>query len=77
MTLHAVERLLHELNRHPPTGGLDDAGPGAEEIRAWAIAAAATSPGAAEALAYEAVDAWATGCAVVDLLPTGAGAEDR
>ena len=53
-----------------PSIGFEDAGPGAEEIRAWAVVGAAAPPGAAQVLAYEAVDAWATGCAVVDLLPT-------
>lgn len=52
-----------------PTVGFEDAGPGAEEIRAWAVVGAAAPPGSAQVLAYEAVDAWATGCAVVDLLP--------
>lgn len=54
----------------PPAVGWEDAGPGAEEIRAWAVVGAATPPGRAETLAYEPVDAWATGCAVVDLAPS-------
>jgi aromatic ring-opening dioxygenase LigB subunit len=54
----------------PPTIGAEAAGPGAEEIRAWAVAGAATPAAKAEILAYEPVDAWATGCAVVDLMPT-------
>lgn len=53
----------------PPTVGFADAGPGAAEIRAWAVAGAATPAGAADVLAYEAVEPWATGCAVVDLQP--------
>lgn len=53
----------------PPTVGYDTAGPGAEEIRAWAVVGAATPQAQAEVLAYEPVAAWATGCAVVDLLP--------
>ena len=51
-----------------PATGYEEAGPGAEEIRAWAVVGAATPDGAAEVLAYETIDAWATGCAVVDLL---------
>lgn len=75
--LGGLESGRREVLWDPPTVGLDDAGPGAEEIRAWAIAGAATPPGAAEVLAYEAVDAWATGCAVVDLMPpSGDGVED-
>jgi aromatic ring-opening dioxygenase catalytic subunit (LigB family) len=53
----------------PPTQGAEDAGPGAEEIRAWTVVGAATPDARAEVLAYEPVEAWATGCAVVDLLP--------
>ena len=53
-----------------PAAGYEDAGPGAEEIRAWAVVGAATPAARAEVLAYEAVEAWATGCAVVDLLPS-------
>ncbi|MGX7677585.1 DODA-type extradiol aromatic ring-opening family dioxygenase [Jatrophihabitans sp. DSM 45814] len=52
---------------NPPSVGWAEAGPGAEEIRAWAVVGAAAPDGPAEVLAYEAVDAWATGCAVVDL----------
>jgi hypothetical protein len=55
----------------PPTVGYETAGPGAEEIRAWAVAGAAAPGAPADVLAYEAVDAWATGCAVVDLAGTG------
>lgn len=53
----------------PPAEGRDEAGPGAEEIRSWAVVGAATPAAGAEILAYEAVEAWATGCAVVDLMP--------
>jgi aromatic ring-opening dioxygenase catalytic subunit (LigB family) len=53
----------------PPTVGYEDAGPGAEEIRAWTVVGAATPDAKAEVLVYEPVEAWATGCAVVDLLP--------
>ena len=58
----------------PPREGLEEAGPGAAEIRAWAVVGAATPPARAEVLAYEPVDEWATGCAVVDLLPGRDGA---
>jgi hypothetical protein len=61
----------------PPTAGLADAGPGAEEIRAWAVAGAAAPPGCAEVLAYAAVDAWATGIAVVDLMPAAPGSTEQ
>lgn len=59
----------------PPTAGWADAGPGAEEIRAWAVVGAAAPPGRADVLGYEAVDAWVTGCAVVDLQGTGVRAD--
>jgi hypothetical protein len=62
---------------NPPTVGLDDAGPGAEEIRAWAVVGAAAPPGRADVLGYEAVDAWVTGCAVVDLQGGGVRADRR
>jgi aromatic ring-opening dioxygenase catalytic subunit (LigB family) len=52
---------------NPPTAGYADAGPGAEEIRAWAVVGAAAPHGPAEVMAYEPVESWATGCAVVDL----------
>jgi hypothetical protein len=71
--LDGLEEGRRDVLVKPPTVGFEDAGPGAEEIRAWAIAAAATPPGNAEVLSYEAVDAWATGCAVVDLMPLDAG----
>lgn len=71
--LNGLEEGRRAVLVEPPTVGFEDAGPGAEEIRAWAIAAAATPPGNAEVLSYEAVDAWATGCAVVDLMPLDAG----
>jgi len=71
--------LLDELSNghrdtlwNPPTVGFEDAGPGAEEIRAWAVVGAATPQVSEQVLAYEAVHAWATGCAVVDLLPAAA-----
>lgn len=54
-----------------PSAGYADAGPGAEEIRAWAVVGAAAPEGRADVLAYAAVDAWVTGCAVVDLQGTG------
>jgi aromatic ring-opening dioxygenase LigB subunit len=54
-----------------PSAGYDTAGPGAEEIRAWAVVGAAAPAARADVLAYEAVDAWVTGCAVVDLMGTG------
>jgi hypothetical protein len=53
----------------PPTVGAAAAGPGAEELRAWTVVGAATPDAKAEVLVYEPVEAWATGCAVVDLLP--------
>ncbi len=59
----------------PPEAGYADAGPGAEEIRAWAVVGAAAPEARADVLAYEAVDAWVTGCAVVDLLGTGVRAD--
>jgi aromatic ring-opening dioxygenase catalytic subunit (LigB family) len=59
----------------PPQAGYADAGPGAEEIRAWAVVGAAAPPARADVLAYEAVDAWVTGCAVVDLLGSGTRAD--
>ena len=60
---------------NPPTVGYADAGPGAEEIRAWAVVGAAAPGARADVLAYEAVDAYVTGCAVVDLQGTGVRAD--
>jgi len=54
-----------------PSIGYETAGPGAEEIRAWAVVGAAAPAAPADVLAYEAVDAWVTGCAVVDLMGAG------
>lgn len=45
------------------------AGPGAHEIRTWLALAGAVGPVKGEVLAYEAVTAWATGCAVVFFAP--------
>lgn len=56
---------------NPPSVGYENAGPGAEEIRSWAIVGAAAPSAPADVLAYEAVAAWVTGCAVVNLLGHG------
>ncbi len=60
---------------NPPSAGYAEAGPGAEEIRAWAVVGAAAPSARADVLAYEAVDAWVTGCAVVDLQGQGVRAD--
>lgn len=52
----------------PPSKGLEQAGPGAEEIRSWTVVGSATPNARADVLAYAPVEAWVTGCAVVDLL---------
>lgn len=75
--LRGLEEGRRDVLWDLPSEGFDDAGPGAEEVRAWAIAGAAAPSAAAEVLAYEAVDAWATGCAVVDLMPAQSGAGER
>ena len=67
--LNALTAGQREVLWSPPTVGAQDAGPGAEEIRAWTVVGAALPDARAEVLAYEPVEAWATGCAVVDLLP--------
>lgn len=69
---HAVLDGLRDGNRdvlwEPPSAGADDAGPGAEELRAWAVVGAACDRSKADVLAYEPVSEWSTGCAVVDLM---------
>lgn len=75
--LGGLEEGRREVLWDLPEEGLADAGPGAEEVRAWAVAGAATPQASAEVLAYEDVDAWATGCAVVDLMPATNGRRGR
>jgi aromatic ring-opening dioxygenase catalytic subunit (LigB family) len=69
--LDAMEAGGREALRAMPTPGLADAGPGAEEIRAWACAYHASGARPAETIAYDGVPAWAGGIAVVDLLDAG------
>lgn len=65
--LAGLERGEREVLWDPPSEGSEDAGPGAAELRSWAVAGAAAPAGKSEVLAYEAVAEWATGCAVVEL----------
>lgn len=73
---HAVlDRLAagdREVLWEPPSEGLEEAGPGAAELRSWTVVGAAAPAGRAEILGYEPVAEWATGCAVVALAGAGA-----
>jgi aromatic ring-opening dioxygenase catalytic subunit (LigB family) len=66
--LDALEAGDRQVLWCPPEHGAEEAGPGANELRAWAIVGAAVEQVKARVLAYEAVESWATGIAVVDLL---------
>jgi len=50
-----------------PAAGRADAGPGAEELRAWSVAVCASGSTSAEVLNYAPVPEWGGGIAVVDL----------
>jgi len=54
-----------------PAAGRTEAGPGAEELRAWAVAVCASGSRSAEVLNYAAVPEWGGGIAVVDLCVGG------
>lgn len=70
--LRQLEAGDREVLWEPPSDGLEEAGPGAAELRSWAVVGAAAPAAPADILGYEPVAEWATGCAVVALGGEGA-----
>ncbi len=63
-----AQGCLDEYIRYSDADVEAQAGPGAHEIRTWVALAAVVAGAKGEVLAYEPVKAWATGCALLNMI---------